>query len=985
MTAFGPFASTVSVDLDALAASGVFLLYGQTGAGKTTLLDGLGFALFGRVPGARNAAKRLRSDHAAPGVRTEVQLEATLSGRRMRITRAPAQERAKARGTGTTLEQARVLLEEHVDGDWATMSTRVGEADLEIADLVGMSAEQFFQVVLLPQGDFAQFLRASSVDRAEVLQKLFGTERFADVEGWLGNRRRTTSEEVAVARGSLSRVVAAIAEVAQAPEPSEGAACLDAPAPPERDWAAELLSTSGDAESLAAQAVSDATVVRDVCRAAAEGAVRLAGLQSRRAAALTRRDELDASQPALVQLQAELDAAVRAESAAPVLAEVAHRRQVRDQALGAEVLARSGLAAVGLEVDGGTVELRRTASSGRERSGRLEALRAVDLARQAAVGEASLARDELTDALAASAASEIVLAGLPAKREAAAVLLTSARAAVAAAPGVTAARDRLVALRPDLVALAQVVARLGALGEEHLSARETALSLAVKANDLRAASVNSMIARLAFALEDETPCPVCGALDHPDPSLLQDEGVSSDDEERARVAAESAQAAVAEVEARLAADQATAAALRDRVGAATLASVDAQVAALDVELAVLEVEAGSSVTAEAALGRLDQERVEATSAVVAASERADAADRRAEEADRRAAAAAAQLEGELDGALDVDSAVAAALALVDAADAAVVAAEALSAAQAELDRAIGAAERSCAAAGFGSAEDALDAARDVAWRADAALRLREAADAAARVAEALADPELDVALSPEAPVTVTAEALTDADGRLGSAVGVLAECRQRRSSLERLLPTLEAELDALGPLEARAREVRSLADLCAGQGANGLKMTLTSFVLAARLEEVAEAASVRLLRMTQGRYSLVHTDGAARGGQRSGLGLLARDGWTGQDRDTSTLSGGETFLASLALALGLADVVSAEAGGSRIGALFVDEGFGTLDEDTLDDVMDVLDGLREGGRIVGLVSHVAELRQRIPAQVQVVKTRTGSDVLLHGC
>jgi exonuclease SbcC len=192
-------------------------------------------------------------------------------------------------------------------------------------------------------------------------------------------------------------------------------------------------------------------------------------------------------------------------------------------------------------------------------------------------------------------------------------------------------------------------------------------------------------------------------------------------------------------------------------------------------------------------------------------------------------------------------------------------------------------------------------------------------------------------------------------------------------------------IEELDPLLAQARRVRSLADLCSGAGANALRMTLSSFVLAARLEDVAAAASERLLRMTQGRYSLVHTDGTARGGARSGLGLLARDTWTGQDRETSTLSGGETFLASLALALGLTDVVTAEAGGSRIEALFVDEGFGTLDEQTLDEVMDVLDGLREGGRIVGLVSHVAELRQRIPAQVQVRKGRTGSALAVHGC
>ncbi|MGI8535160.1 MAG: SbcC/MukB-like Walker B domain-containing protein, partial [Mycobacteriales bacterium] len=189
----------------------------------------------------------------------------------------------------------------------------------------------------------------------------------------------------------------------------------------------------------------------------------------------------------------------------------------------------------------------------------------------------------------------------------------------------------------------------------------------------------------------------------------------------------------------------------------------------------------------------------------------------------------------------------------------------------------------------------------------------------------------------------------------------------------------------MDPAIERARTVWSLPDRCAGAVANQLKMTLSSFVLAARLEEVAAAASVRLLRMTDGRYRLVHTDGTARGGSRSGLGLLARDSWTGQDRETSTLSGGETFLTSLALALGLTDVVIAESGGARIEALFVDEGFGTHDEDTLDEVMDVLDGLREGGRVVGLVSHVAELRARIPAQVLVRKTRTGSDVTLVGC
>ena len=156
-------------------------------------------------------------------------------------------------------------------------------------------------------------------------------------------------------------------------------------------------------------------------------------------------------------------------------------------------------------------------------------------------------------------------------------------------------------------------------------------------------------------------------------------------------------------------------------------------------------------------------------------------------------------------------------------------------------------------------------------------------------------------------------------------------------------------------------------------------MTLSTYVLAARLEQVAAAATERLSAMTGGRYALVHSDSTS-GNRKAGLGLHVTDAWTGQHRDTSTLSGGEGFMASLALALGLADVVQQEAGGVSIETLFVDEGFGSLDETSLEQVMDALEGLRDGGRVVGLVSHVAEMKQRIGAQLQITKGRNGSSV-----
>ncbi|WP_344296623.1 SbcC/MukB-like Walker B domain-containing protein, partial [Streptomyces synnematoformans] len=161
---------------------------------------------------------------------------------------------------------------------------------------------------------------------------------------------------------------------------------------------------------------------------------------------------------------------------------------------------------------------------------------------------------------------------------------------------------------------------------------------------------------------------------------------------------------------------------------------------------------------------------------------------------------------------------------------------------------------------------------------------------------------------------------------------------------------------------------------------NERKMRLESYVLAARLEQVAAAATARLTRMSSGRFTLVHSADRDRGRGRQGLGLHVVDAWTGTERDTATLSGGESFFASLALALGLSDVVTEEAGGVRLDTLFIDEGFGSLDEHTLDEVLDVLDALRERDRTVGIVSHVPELRRRVPAQLEVVKGRSGSYV-----
>ncbi|MFC7583591.1 SbcC/MukB-like Walker B domain-containing protein [Nonomuraea antimicrobica] len=311
------------------------------------------------------------------------------------------------------------------------------------------------------------------------------------------------------------------------------------------------------------------------------------------------------------------------------------------------------------------------------------------------------------------------------------------------------------------------------------------------------------------------------------------------------------------------------------------------------------------------------------------------------------------------------------------------------AARDELVRAKTAAVEAAFDAGFADVPEAEAAYRSVAERESKAELLRRLDDEQAAVSGVLADPELVAAAAEPVPdlaaIGAQREALEEAHTRLSSA-------RDRAAARARRLAELHGELsdriESWRPAAERHRLAERMAALTSGtSGDNQWSMSLSSFVLGERLRQVVAAANERLDHMSGGRYLLRHDlrkTAGSRGRAGGGLGLRVADGWTGVDRDPATLSGGESFITSLSLALGLADVVTAEAGGAELGTLFVDEGFGTLDEDTLDGVLDILDGLRDGGRAVGIVSHVAELRSRITAQLKVTKTRTGSTLTAVG-
>ena len=210
--AFGPFADRVVVDVDALSAEGLFLIHGPTGSGKTSLLDAICFALYADVPGSRSK-RGLRSDHAAPDAVPRVTLELTTGGRRFRIRRSPEFQRPKRRGTGWSKVQAMVTLEERRGSRWVGLSTRHDEVADVVRDALGMGMAQFAKVVLLPQGEFAAFLRATPEDRREVLERLFDISAFTDVEAWLAESRRTAGADLDDAHSVLAGVLARVEDV----------------------------------------------------------------------------------------------------------------------------------------------------------------------------------------------------------------------------------------------------------------------------------------------------------------------------------------------------------------------------------------------------------------------------------------------------------------------------------------------------------------------------------------------------------------------------------------------------------------------------------------------------------------------------------------------------------------------------------------------------------------------------------------------------
>ncbi|MEU0378708.1 SMC family ATPase [Streptomyces cyaneofuscatus] len=990
LTAFGPFGATQEVDFDALSSAGLFLLHGPTGAGKTSVLDAVCYALYGAVPGARQSpGATLRSDHAPADLPTEVLLELTVGGRRLEVTRSPAQPRPKKKGDGFTTEKAQSRLRERdPKGDWQGLSKSHQEIGEELAQLIGMSRDQFCQVVLLPQGDFARFLRSDAEARGKLLGKLFDTRRFAAVEERLAELRRAAEARV---KSGDEQILALAQRIAQA----GGPAATEAAPPTVRagepglaeavlEWAAIARSAAREHLDIAHTVVAEAENRQVAARRALDAERELARLQERYAETLRRAEALEERRPEHDRCQEQLERARKADRVAPAL-------ELREEAerayrVASDVLDRTRERLPAELADSGADRLAELERRFRQELGTLEAARKAEV-RSASIDEerARLNRDARAD-------DEIVreadawLAGWDTTRAELTQRIETAQEAATRAEQLAGqlapARLRLdAARRRDALATDVQDAR-----EALAAARERALAAYESWLGLRERRLRDIAAELAAGLVAGEPCTVCGSAEHPAPASPGDGHVDRATEEKALAVHRSAEETRTGAEHALALVRERQAAARreaqgDDSAAPTVAELHSLVDRLSGDHAGAHRLAAGTHAAREALAAAEREHAKRVEQRQEARNRAAARTSQREALDREQAG----LEDQITAARGESESVAAhadrltrrVALLADAA-------EAVRAEQDAAQRRKEADDRLSDAA-FKAGFDTPQAAAATLLGAAAQRDLQHRIDAWQAEAAAVADRRTErdareAAGRPAAQAAAAESAHETAEWLLREAASARAAARDRCAELDRLSGRAAEEVRRLGPVRQEYERVARLAGLTAGTSAdNERKMRLEAYVLAARLEQVAAAATARLQRMSSGRYTLVHSD-ARTGARRAGLGLHVVDAWTGSERDTATLSGGETFFASLALALGLADVVTEEAGGVRLDTLFIDEGFGSLDDQTLDEVLDVLDSLRERDRSVGIVSHVADLRRRIPARLEVVKDRHGSTV-----
>lgn len=1079
--AFMAYPKRQEINFDTLNNAGVFLLNGPTGAGKTTILDAICYALYGETSSDRESAK-LHSTYAAhSGTKPRVLLDVTLHGKRLRIDRTPAYNKPITRGArkGQMREEsAKATLAELAPGAdpadekaWTPISSSVAEVNRTIAERTHLTKEQFLKVVLLPQGQFAQFLKSKPKERKELLKKMFPVEHYEQLFAALTEEAKTAQQEVAqdenTQRGYLERARAemlALQSLLDAVDSDAEEAAEAGEETSEHLTAENVTAENVTAETLDAWVACGVERARETSAREKQEQQRLTDEADRNTRLLAERAQLQADWREYEQLcerrtrlteraeghKAQREELSQARAAAPLHAQytqvhaesqaLAARQQ--EQAACASALDETGRALLAALRDEETAEdvtfpeettfaalpELEPAEQETQLEALLDTLRALQkkdaqltdeeaavaaLVKQANALEQDKARAEKTLSDLTAAAEQLAeeLAGYSTadeERTLAAHLVTEAQQKHDAAQQMQQKLDAASAAVAEAEKQSKRTATAEQKAQEKWQASaQQALAATEEFKNLQVLRLAQASSLLASELKDGEPCAVCGSVEHPAPAQIA-EGEQL--VERADLDAAKEREDKAHKQARtheLAKDRATKA---HQEASEALAAARTQYETLaaqgecDVEQTAAQLQQAQTRLAQA------QSRVTARDGVLVKVERVRVELQKAQEALRTIEGAAVEAQTRHRDAAARCEATAADLAPARAAVGfaqRVEAVEGYRAAHQRLARAVlllgQARERHALAAAQAQrllGESAFESAELV----QAAVRTPERVDA---LEQAVAAYELEHArllegFGREAIVAVAARAAAgeqapdDLQGvrerveQLRAAAHRLTLREGERESLLRSLQALRGEYAAFRAQTAqrydRAQMLANLAAAARGDTLGGYEhqVDLVSYVLGAEFERILRSASLHLDRMSEGRYGMVFSDHRAKGSRSGGgLNLEITDTWTGEPREASSLSGGESFLASLSLALGLAEVVQANNGGIELDTLFIDEGFGTLDAETLDMVMGTIESLRDSGRTIGLISHVEEMKNRIPAQIVVEKGQNGSSVRVN--
>lgn len=1031
MDAVGPFPGHEVIDFEAFSDAGRFLLSGPTGAGKSTIIDAIVFALYGKVSGGRDSSdSRIRSRYASEQAKTEVELIFSTSSGNYKVRRQPAYERVKKNGKGVTKQNAKAWLFK-LDEQLREVSeplTKTSDVGTEITRIVGLSREQFTQTVVLPQGKFAQFLRSTSKDRQDLLQELFGTAIFEDLQLDLVERARKVKKNQEALEATLRANLGVLASLLDdSPQLSQAQSLVYEPVP-EVDCEFDPLETAWSSrfkplapwlehnQRCANLEVSALREQEDKLRSQFASQRDLAARQERYLALTKEHEQLVAQGPVQAQRlsqvqalqalsdlkpwheqlkQAQAQQAVAQRQLSQALAQVEQLEpderaqavlQPLDyrgaQALSVQLTAQVAALSPQVELEAGLAERRRD-------------LLTKTQAHESASAKLAQAREQQNQLPLQIASKQELLEQL---NEQAATLPASQLAQEQADQRLKLANahEQLVKDQQQALKLQQLVAlELKQASQRHKHMLEQWLSQSAL--------------NLAQNLVAGEPCPVCGATEHPAPATQGGENISQEQLDQAlekvnEVQGELSQASerVTKLAAQLEAQpcQLSPAQAREQLQEAKAALTAAQQAS----------EQASGCKAQIAKLNAQLEALRADNQAAQARLAGDAKEIQLLGEKIDADAASLSCEGFESVAAKVKYLSQLAAGLDHLANAAQELAQCQKRAQQAADSF--AAQWAQASANFAdhSAKPAGPAPTDPAETEPTQAEPTQdtsatnAQEGYAQACQAFAGLDLAAlkatSASYEKSLSINQAALAELEGieltpppleqtqaQLEQAQAKTQACQTYASTWQAFAGQVNAQLAKLNELLARRskasdKDAQLLALASAANGDNHARLTLSAWVLQAHFRQVLVFANERLGVIGAGRYELINVDSEEdTRQQKQGLGLAVVDHLSGTTRSPRTLSGGESFYVSLALALALADVVATQNGGIEMNTLFIDEGFGSLDEGTLAEVMDVLSALHSGGRVVGIVSHVSELKRAIPAAVEVRPLLGGGSTL----